>query len=82
MLINWNEYLSASPEIPSEVMSQFLWYNNYIAIEDAVINFEKSSNKDFNFVSQVIGKWQDHSMSQSQRLIRILEWYFFFSGLS
>ena len=45
MVISWSQYLSSSPEIPSQVLSQFLWYNNYIKIEDTVIHFEKFSNK-------------------------------------
>ena len=46
MLISWSQYLSASPEAPSQVSSQFLWYNNYVKIEDALIHFEKFSNNE------------------------------------
>ena len=50
MLISWSQYLSASPETLSQVLSQFLWYKNYIKIEDAVIHFEKFSNKNISFL--------------------------------
>ena len=53
MLISWSHYLSASPEAPSQILSQFLWYNNSEKIEDAVIHFEKFSNKNINFSLQL-----------------------------
>ena len=53
MVINWRQYLSSSPETPSQILSQFLWYNNYTKIEDAVIHFEKFSNKNINFLLQL-----------------------------
>lgn len=53
ILISWSHYLSASPDTPSQVLSQFLWYNNYNKIEDAVTHFEKLSNKNINFLSQL-----------------------------
>ena len=53
MVISWNQCLSYFPETPSKVISQFLWYNNNIKIEDAVLYFQKSSNKNINFLSQL-----------------------------
>ena len=52
MLIRWNQYLSASPETPSQVLSQFLWYKNDIKVDDSVMQFEKLSNKNIKFFSQ------------------------------
>ena len=49
MVIIWCQYLSSSPETPSQ------HYSNYIKIEDAVIPFEKFSNKNINFLSQLFG---------------------------
>ena len=53
MVISWSKHLSSSPETPSQVLSQFLWYNNYIKIDNAVMHFEKFSNKNINFLSQL-----------------------------
>ena len=53
MVVSYSQYLSSSPEIPSQVLSQFLSCDNYIKIEDAVIHFEKFSNKTINFLSQL-----------------------------
>ena len=39
MVISWSQYLSASSKIHSRALSQFLWYKNYIKIEDVVIHF-------------------------------------------
>ena len=53
MVISWSQLLSTSPETPSQVLSQFLWCNNYIKIEDAVMHFEKFSNENIKFLSQL-----------------------------
>ena len=53
MVISWSQYLSSSHEAPSQVLSQFLWCNNYIKIEDDVIHFEKLSNKNINFLPKL-----------------------------
>ena len=53
MVISWSQLLSTSPETPSQVLSQFLWYNNYIKLEDAVMHFEKFSNENIKFLSQL-----------------------------
>ena len=53
MLI-WSHFLSALPVIPSQVLSQFLWYDNYIQIEDVLTYFEKFSNTIINFLSQLL----------------------------
>ena len=67
MVISWSQYFSSSPETPSQVLSQFLWYNNYIKIEDAVIYFEKFSNKTINFLSKLFENGKIIIMVQSQR---------------
>ena len=41
MLISWSQYLFTSPQTP-EIFSYFLWCNNCIEIEDAVIHIENS----------------------------------------
>ena len=53
MVISWSQLLSTSPETPSQVLSQFLWYNNYIKIVDAVMHFENFSNENIKFLSQL-----------------------------
>ena len=66
MVISRSQYLSSLPETPSQVLSQFLWYNNYIKIEGVVVHVEKFSNKKINFLSQLFENGRI-IMGQSQR---------------
>ena len=34
IFINWKTHFSSSPETPACLLSQFLWFNKYIQIED------------------------------------------------
>ena len=51
MRISWIKYLSSSPKTPSQLLSPFLLYNNYIKIEE--IHFENLPYKNINFLSQL-----------------------------
>ena len=37
MLMSWKKYFIASPITPSYVLSQFLWYNGYIKIDNKAV---------------------------------------------
>ena len=50
MVISWSQYLSSSPETPSQVLPQFLWYRHYIKVEDVVMHLENFSNKNINLL--------------------------------
>ena len=70
MVISWSQFLFSSPETPSQVLSQSLCYNNYIKIEDAVINFEKYLIKISTSYRSYL-KMAGYIMGQSQRYICI-----------
>ena len=53
MLISWGQDQSGSPKL-SQILFQFLWFNKYIKIVGTAIHFPKFSNKDFNFISQLL----------------------------
>ena len=53
MLNSWSQSLSGSPETSSQILSQFLWFNKYVKIEDTEIHFPKFSNKGINFLSHL-----------------------------
>ena len=53
MLNSWSQSLSGSPEISSQMLSQFLWFSKYIKIKGTVIYFPKFSNKAVNVLSQL-----------------------------
>ena len=58
------KHLIMMNEIPSCILSQYLWYNANIHIDKTSIHFSRFSEKDINFVSQLfsnngfIKKWQ------------------------
>ena len=46
MLINWKKYFIASPITPSSVLSQFIWYNSYIKIDNKAVYLKFFFNKE------------------------------------
>ena len=46
--------LSTSPETPSCILSQYLWFNQYIRIDNSPVNFKGFSQRNINFISQLI----------------------------
>ena len=53
ILMNWKKYFIASPITPSCVLSQFLWYNSYIKIDNKAVYLEFFSTKNINFITQL-----------------------------
>ena len=49
----WSRNLACKPDIPSAILSQFLWYNNLICIGNSAIHFRCFSKKGINFVSHL-----------------------------
>ena len=49
----WSRNLACKPDIPSAILSQFLWYNNLICIDNSAIHFRCFSKKRINFVSHL-----------------------------
>ena len=50
----WSRNLTCKPDIPSAILSQFLWYNNLICIDNSAIHFHCFSKKGINFVSPTL----------------------------
>ena len=51
--INWKTHFSSSPETQACLLSQFLWFNKYIQIEDNPVWLTKFAVKNINFLSQL-----------------------------
>ena len=51
----WKKYLTRKPEIPSCILSQYLWYNENIQVDKNSIYLVRFSKKNINYVSQVFG---------------------------
>ena len=64
ILLNSSQYLSTDPENISGILSQNLWFNKHIIIDNSTVNFTKFSQKNINFVDQLVKescqfkKWQ------------------------
>ena len=64
LLINWKLNFSCVPNIPSSILSQYLWFNEYIKIDNSPIYFRKFAQKNINFVIDLfeengdITKWE------------------------
>ena len=61
----WKKYLTRKPEIPSCILSQYLWYNENIQVDKNSIYLVRFSEKNINYVSQLfrpdgsIKKWHE-----------------------
>ena len=63
-MLNWKQYLQTDPETISGILSHNLWFNKHIIIHNSIVNFQKFSLKNINFVDQLenescqFKKWQ------------------------
>ena len=53
---NWKKYFSTNPETPSCILSQYLWFNKFIIVDNFYVNFTNFSNKNINFVSDLVNE--------------------------
>ena len=51
IFINWKAHFSSCPETPACLLSQFLWFNKYIQIEDNPVCLKKLAAKQWFFIS-------------------------------
>ena len=56
ILLNWKQYLSTDPETISGILSQNLWFNKHIIIDNSFVNFTKFSQKNINFLDQLVSE--------------------------
>ena len=65
IFLYWKKYLTRKPEIPSCILSQYLWYNENIQVDKNSIYLVRFSEKNINYVSQLfrpdgsIKKWHE-----------------------
>ena len=53
---NWKRYFSTNPEIPSCILSQYLWFNKFIIVDNSYVNFTNFSTKKINFVRDLVNE--------------------------
>ena len=63
-LLNWKTFFSRTPEIPSCILSQLLWYNIYIQSDEGDIHLPRFSQN--NFVSQLFDTNGSQSLASSK----------------
>ena len=51
---NWKRYFSTNPETPSAILSQYLWFNKFIIVDNSYVKFTDFSSKNINFVSDLV----------------------------
>ena len=56
MFCNWEKYLSTNPETPLRILSQYLWFNKFIIVDNSYVNFTNFSNKYINFVNDLVNE--------------------------
>ena len=53
MITNWAKRLSGSPSLPSATLSQFLWFNSNIKIDNKSIFIAEFVSENISFVGQI-----------------------------
>ena len=53
MITNWTKFLSCSPYLPSAILSQFVWFNLNIKIDNKSIFISGFVSKNISFVGQI-----------------------------
>ena len=53
---NWKKYFSTNPETSACILSQYLWFNKFIIVDNSCYNFTNLLNKNINFVSDLVNE--------------------------
>ena len=53
---NWKKNFSTNPETPSCILSQYLWFNKIIIVDNSYVNFTNFSNENINFMSDLVNE--------------------------
>ena len=54
---SWWKYYSCTPEVPSLVSSQFLWYNSYIKVDNKVVCYKDFADKKINYIKNLFDEY-------------------------
>ena len=75
IILNWKNRLTMITEVPSCILSHYLWYNRSIQVDNSSVYFLKFSEKNINYVSQLfsdngsIKQWhefkREHNLHES-----------------
>ena len=70
---NWKKYLPTNAETPSCILSQYLWFNKFIIIDNSYDNFTNFSNKSINFASDLVNENCNFKICEALKIEHQLE---------
>ena len=75
---NSKKYFSTNPQTPSCILSQYLWFNKFIIADNSYVNFTNFSNKNINFVSDLVNENYNFKICETLKNEYHLDnkWYF------
>ena len=53
---NWKKYFSTNPETPPCILSQYLWFDKFINVDNSYVNFTNFLNENIKFVSDLVNE--------------------------
>ena len=53
---NRKKYFSTNPETPPCILSQYLWFDEFIIVDNSYLNFTNFLNKNIKFVSDLVNE--------------------------
>ena len=65
IFIKWINNYTAKPTLPSMILSEFIWFNSYIKVDNKPVHFSFFSDKKVNFIGQLFNEngniklWED-----------------------
>ena len=54
ILLNWSKFLSYNCSVPSTILSQYLWFNKHIKIENNGVYFSHFPNQGIDFIGHLV----------------------------
>ena len=78
--MNWKKRLAMVTEVPSYILSQYLWYNRSIQVDNSSVYFLKFSEKNISYVSQLssdsgsIKQWHEFKREDSLHESFYFQW--------
>ena len=80
IILYWKNHLAMMTEIPSCILSQYMWYNANIQVDKTSIQFSRFSEKNVNYVSQrfnnngSIKKWHEFKRKYNLHQNSYFQW--------
>ena len=69
ILQSWNRNFSHTSYTPNSTRPQFLWFNNYITVDNNSVHFKEFSSRNINFINQLFtskGEFKDWNQNKRE----------------